>query len=937
VFYFRNFQYIRVKNFNYQRRAKMNYKSNALAANKIIKNRFRVIFAALMCLTATFGTNVFAQESAEAVTAEVSGQRLVDKIKTEEVLGKYRATVLSDEAQNRVLGENALAVITCNGAGGPWSAAGTWVGGVVPTAGDDVIIGAGCTVEVDTAGAVALNVTIDAGGTLQSPAAGAVLTNNLTVGGNVTNNGTLDFSNNGNTSAAILTFGAGAANVTFGGTGATTDVREIVVAKGAQATVVELTTSSFTVQGVNTDVAGYLTLTSGTFKISSTFTMTNRTFTGAAGYTIPAAGGIWLNNANYTVAGQNASPTLSGLLRMTLGTFNIGTAAGNSMGFTSLTSRVLIEGGAVNSTGRFGVAAAANVVNYTQTGGTVTTCTIDNASTTLACFDLGTSANAATVAVMSGGTIVIQNASSAATGPRDYRMQSGTTGTATFTGGTVQLGNAATVGAQAYDVAGVFPNLVLTNTSGANTAQFLTPVTWNNLTRDITIAAGTTMNFGNFVFLFNGTTLTNNGTITHNGAASNFVFFTTGAPVLYTGSGVVTAPLNALAFQTDLGTTFDPASPGITALAVRLFIGNVTNSNKITVGNGGTTTAVVQIGNTTTPLAAGTFNAPMIFNPGTGGISILYLRTTTSRTTGGEIPVTRTITLLTLDNNLAGYTLTLAGGNLTVTGAMNLTNGIIVTNAANTLIHNGVATRAAACTITTCYVDGPLARNVGVAAYTYHVGENGYSPVLGNVTAIGTASTLTVEAFDATLAGMNPPTSISRNWALTESGDITADLSFTYLEADTPDPAVDTDETDFRVWRREGTANSAVFTNMCPVSPCVNVTTNVAGPVTGVTQFSRWTVGNNQVPVAASVNIGGRVTTADGITGLGKVQVVISGSTLPQPRVAMTSPFGYYNFEELPVGTYVLQVASKQYTFTVPTRVVTAEDSITSADFTANP
>jgi hypothetical protein len=516
-------------------------------------------------------------------------------------------------------------------------------------------------------------------------------------------------------------------------------------------------------------------------------------------------------------------------------------------------------------------------------------------------------------------------------------MQSGTTGTTTFTGGTVQLGNAATVGAQAFDVAGVFPNLVLTNTSGANTAQFLTPVTWNNLTRNITIATGTTMNFGNFVFLFNGTTLTNNGTITHNGAASNFVFFTTGAAVLYTGTGVVTVPLNALAFQTDFGTTFDPASPGIAAIAVRLFIGSVTNANKITVGNGGATTATVQIGNTTTPLAAGTFDVPMNFNPGTGGISILYLRTTTSRTTGGEIPVTRTITLLTLDNNLAGYTLTLAGGNLTVTGAMNLTNGIFVTNSANTLFHQGVATRAVACPITSCYIDGPLARSVAVAAYTYHVGENGYTPVLVNTTAIGTATTFTVESFDATLAGFNPPTSASRNWALTESGDMTADLTFTYLEADTPSPGVDTDETDFRVWRREGIGNTQTFTNMCPGGPCVNVATNVAGPVTGVTQFSRWTVANAQVPVAASVNISGRVTSFDGITGLPRVQVVISGSTLPQPRTVMTTPFGYYSFEDLPVGTYVLQVASKQYTFSVPTRVINAEDNITGADFTANP
>ncbi|MBK9768410.1 MAG: hypothetical protein IPP63_16125 [Chloracidobacterium sp.] len=107
---------------------------------------------------------------------------------------------------------------------------------------------------------------------------GATTTNNLTVSNNVTNNGTLDFSTNGDTSGAILTFGAGVNDVVFNGTGATTDVRAIAIAK-AHATVVELSPTNFTVQGANTDTAGFLTITSGTFKISGSFAATNRVFT----------------------------------------------------------------------------------------------------------------------------------------------------------------------------------------------------------------------------------------------------------------------------------------------------------------------------------------------------------------------------------------------------------------------------------------------------------------------------------------------------------------------------------------------------------------------------------------------------------------------------------------------------------------------------------
>ena len=56
--------------------------------------------------------------------------------------------------------------ITCAAPGGNWSSATTWTGGAIPTATDDVTIGSGCAVTVDTA-AAALDVTVSSGGTLQ--------------------------------------------------------------------------------------------------------------------------------------------------------------------------------------------------------------------------------------------------------------------------------------------------------------------------------------------------------------------------------------------------------------------------------------------------------------------------------------------------------------------------------------------------------------------------------------------------------------------------------------------------------------------------------------------------------------------------------------------------------------------------------------------------
>ena len=90
------------------------------------------------------------------------------------------------------------------------------------------------------------------------------------------------------------------------------------------------------------------------------------------------------------------------------------------------------------------------------------------------------------------------------------------------------------------------------------------------------------------------------------------------------------------------------------------------------------------------------------------------------------------------------------------------------------------------------------------------------------------------------------------------------------------------------------------------------------------------------VVTAASANIAGQVRTAKG-RGIGDVYVTLSGGGLSEPRRAITNPFGYYSFEDLPVGgTYVISVASKQYTFENPSRVVTLEDNLTDADFVSN-
>jgi hypothetical protein len=742
---------------------------------------------------------------------------------------------LSAPAQNNVT-TLAAGNISSTATGGPWSSSATWVGGLIPTNSDNVTVVNGATVTIDTAATafsltigtggapatlqwedttartliVGSDVTIATNGIFQSASSGTQTGHGLTLSGNLLNNGTLDFSTNSNTAGAAIIF-SGATSNSFSGTGPTTDLLTLAINKGSSsANILELMPSNFTVQGVTSDVAGFLTITNGTLKLSGNFAMTNRVFTTAA-YAIPVNGGFWLNNPNFIVTGQAGSPTTTGLLRISQGTLNVGTASNNSMGFVA-GSNVIVEGGSVNIAGRFGVATATNAFSYTQTGGVITVCTIGNTSTALASFDLGTSLSS-TISI-SGGSIIHQLAGTAASGPRDYRDQAGA-GAAGVTGGTVQFGNAASGAAKTFNVAGVLPNLVIDNTSANHSVNFLASFNFNHLANSVTINTGTTLNLGNNTFLLNGPTLTNNGTLTGTGALSNLVFSLTTAPVIYTGSGVVTAPLTSISFQADQGITISAASPNIVANAIRLFTGNVTNANKLTLGNGGSTTGVVQIGNTQGPSAAGNFDAPFTFNPGTGGQNVSYLRTITARSTGPEINPTRNLTSLTYDDNDPSHSLIIAGGDLNLTNAataLTLTNGRIVTGP-NTL---SLTSGTGAVTRTNGQVDGNFRKTFsGATSKTFEVGTaNGFSPATINVTAGTFPGDVTVKAIQSKQPNLPGSNALQRYWQLIAPGGFSADLSMQYLAGD-----VVGNEANYLVYKYTGT-----FSN--PAGSSVNTGTH---------------------------------------------------------------------------------------------------------------
>jgi hypothetical protein len=847
---------------------------------------------------------------------------------------------LSASAANNVI-TTAPGNISSTAAGGNWSAPATWVGGVLPANTDNVTIVDGATVTIDTA-AVGFSVTVGTGGapavlqwepttartlvvgtamtiasngTFQSATTGTQTGHNVSIGGNLTNNGILDFSTNADTAGAIITF-TGATNTTFSGTGATTDIRQITMNKGTTFDpIVDVTTSNFTVRGVTTDtvVGGWLVMTNGTIKVSGTFTGTSRVFAAAA-YTIPATAGFWLNNPNYTVAGQAGSPTQNGLLRISQGIFNIGSASGNAMG-AGTGAVFTIEGGTVNISGRL---ITANAVTYTQSGGTVNVCTVGNGTSLGQSFGL---TSATTSFNMSAGVInLIQiNSTATAANRRDYSVL----GVANITGGTLNVGTAATTGnAGNFDfrIQGQVPALVVNNTTNVKNVILVGQM---NTLGNVTIPVGSSLNTGALVWLVIGDTITNNGTITVPTNLSRFYFLGNNAQT-YTGSGtttIVTASGSVdVTIDNPLGLTIDPASNGIITQRINFFRGNLTNANKLTLGNGGTTVGVVQYGLTGTVVNAGTFDVAPIFNLGTSGETVLYAPEPSARTTGFEIPASRTLTNLTLSNPNG---IVIAGGDLTLTpasAASTLTfmagSGNIVTNA-NTLILNSATTVAR----TIGHVIGNFRKTYTAASSKlFEVGTaNGFTPVTVNATAGTFPADFTVKATQGPNPSVNPASSVQRYWSLTGAG-ITADLTFQYLAGD-----VMGTEANYKVIREIGGISVAFPTSS------VNTVAHT-GTLTGVSSFSNWTVGEITSPTAAPATVSGIVTRSDG-TPLGGVTVYLSGSRSDR---TISDGTGQYRFNNVDTDRfYTVAPALSNYSFSPASRSFSLLGNKTDAVFTA--
>lgn len=405
-----------------------------------------------------------------------------------------------------------------------WLTTSNWSTGSLPTATTSVTIPSAPANQplINAAGAVCKNITIDANATVTM---GTNNTNDLTINGSLTNNGTLsasstystinitgDWTNNG-----AFNYGTSSAGskVNFNGTNslqtingsATTDFYILQVKKGSISNILEAT-APITLKATSSN----LVLTSGVLKISSNSTITPLTSTYL---NINSSSGVWNNGGTINPTGKQCN--VAGLLKSSAGTSNFSFLLPNGS-----SNSVQMDGGLINITSYFEpYTPASDIINYSQTGG------IFNVSSIYASIPF--MLNTGSTFNMSGGTIVIQKTSGTVV---EYQNLAGTSN---VTGGTLQIGNGSTATGQTIHINSTAPIYNLTiNSYNSPTAQLVT----NSLAvkNDVTIGSGATLDLnslnlsvaGNWVN--NGGSLTNSptGTATFNGSSAQSIGGTAG-------------------------------------------------------------------------------------------------------------------------------------------------------------------------------------------------------------------------------------------------------------------------------------------------------------------------------------------------------------------------------------------------------------------------
>lgn len=286
------------------------------------------------------------------------------------------------------------------------------------------------------------------------------------------------------------------------------------------------------------------------------------------------------------------------------------------------------------------------------------------------------------------------------------------------------------------------------------------------------------------------------------------------------------------------------------------------------------------------------------------------------------------------------------GGNVTITGTITL-QGVLNTGA-NTLTIGCDGTIEGASS--TNFVNGTVSKAYcSTGSFTYPVGTTGvtsptegsgneYAPVNVNITALAVnPSNLAVSSTKGT-ASATPPLddniTLDRYWTLTETGELTADVTFNYLDGD-----VDGTETDYNLYKINDMGALQVFPTIkqspcLAASPCIDTANNIIF-VSGLTSFSNWLAGA-LAPTAALGNLSGYITNSNGQPVSG-VLVTMDNVSTGQHKTTITDANGHYLFQGATLSTdYQIVPLLNGYRFSPNTRVITLNETRDDAHFVAS-
>jgi len=292
-----------------------------------------------------------------------------------------------------LVGAGNLLAITSTATGGLWSATGTWVGGIVPSTNDDVVIAnTSGQVTVDTTTTIAKSVTINSGSTLgigTSSTSGWT----LTVAGNLTNNGTISTGPTGFSTSPTHTITFATNSVTGNTTSVWVGSGDISVPKCALSLGTGVTLD---ISGLSTALKFHSSGSAVSFKIGSGTLIAGTQVINGNG----AAGSVSMSSSGATI--QTANP--NGLINGTSGTFNWTSAA--SVGLSNNATYVFNGSAAQVTTGL--PATVKNLVINNNLGVTLSQATTVTNLLTLTSGALTTTAgNLLTVSsgTISGGSV----------------------------------------------------------------------------------------------------------------------------------------------------------------------------------------------------------------------------------------------------------------------------------------------------------------------------------------------------------------------------------------------------------------------------------------------------------------------------------------------------------------------------------------------------